>query len=768
MCIPIRKLQSVIIKMLMKKLLYILLYSLPMFCTAQDVNIPDPNFLAALIAEGVDTNGDGVIQVSEAAATDTLRVNNKSLNSMEGIQAFINLLYLECSGNPSLINLDLSLNTKLTGIFCHSNNLKTLDVSQNNLLQRLWCQVNGLNSLVIGDKPFLTQLWCGFNSIRSLDITGCPSLENISFNQNFIPNLDLSENYNLVKFEGKLNPIECLDFTNNTKLEYLDVDGNSNLRFLKINSTEITITFLAESNLQYICAPQQIWEKFNSDQISNAHLVEDCTYFDCDYFYQLSGTISNMENNCQKNSEVSYQNLAIQLTDSQNASIFTNLRDNDYRLFSNSGNIKIEPLLEHPELFELDPPFYEVSFDQDIDTLDFCFRPSTMLKTDVSINMYSTDVLQPGFEQEYSINLDNLGNQISNGQIKLVFDSKHLTFASSSENWTLTDNLLLLEYENLEALESREIILNFEVNSPTDINPLFGGETLSATIEIYPDVEDCNLSNNQFHLVESVVNSFDPNDKTSLTGAYILQDLLQSEITYRLRFENTGSAKARNISIIDTIDTDAFNINSAKIIAYSHYVELNIKGNVLDFSFNHIDLPFEDDINDGYVIFKIQLVDNLPIGTEINNFADIYFDFNSPIRTNTSQSIIVIDQDNDGYNNLEDCDDNNPEINPDATEIPNNGIDEDCNGEDLISVVDNLEALGISIFPNPVSDILNITQQESRSLIVELYDVEGRKVHYTVIGQKKNNIDLSNIVSGVYFIKISSKERVMYQKLIVR
>ncbi len=45
---------------------------------------------------------------------------------------------------------------------------------------------------------------------------------------------------------------------------------------------------------------------------------------------------------------------------------------------------------------------------------------------------------------------------------------------------------------------------------------------------------------------------------------------------------------------------------------------------------------------------------------------------------------LIIDEDGDGFNSDEDCDDADPEVNSEASEIPNNDVDEDCDGVALI------------------------------------------------------------------------------------
>ncbi len=58
--------------------------------------------------------------------------------------------------------------------------------------------------------------------------------------------------------------------------------------------------------------------------------------------------------------------------------------------------------------------------------------------------------------------------------------------------------------------------------------------------------------------------------------------------------------------------------------------------NKVEFIFENINLPFDDANNDGFVAFKIKTKSSLVLGDTFSNSANIYFDYNFPIVTNTA------------------------------------------------------------------------------------------------------------------------------------
>ncbi|MEB3346743.1 BspA family leucine-rich repeat surface protein, partial [Aquimarina gracilis] len=93
----------------------------------------DANFKAALVNDlNINTDNDNEITYAEAVAfTGTIDVRGLSINDLTGIEAFVNIIGLNCSDN-NLDALDISNNTALTRLYCENASLLHLNVSNGN------------------------------------------------------------------------------------------------------------------------------------------------------------------------------------------------------------------------------------------------------------------------------------------------------------------------------------------------------------------------------------------------------------------------------------------------------------------------------------------------------------------------------------------------------------------------------------------------------------------------------------------------------------
>jgi hypothetical protein len=74
---------------------------------------------------------------------------------------------------------------------------------------------------------------------------------------------------------------------------------------------------------------------------------------------------------------------------------------------------------------------------------------------------------------------------------------------------------------------------------------------------------------------------------------------------------------------------------------------------------------------------------------------------------------------------------------------------------------------GLSLYPNPVSNgKVYISTKNDLDKEIIIFDVLGKKVLQTMISSKELNV--SNLSSGVYIIKINENDATATRKLIVR
>ena len=219
----------------------------------------DPIFEGFML-EDFDLNGDKVLTVQEVENVRELELENLGINSVEGIQYFKNLEYIDVSDN-NIKKLDVSGLTKLKyvhfninqvssfkcdgcvalqAIMGRSNKLNNIDLSSvKESLQVLDLLNNELVKIDLTDMSILDYAAVGKNKLTSLSLAGCNKLSILTCNDNTLSSLEINDSPELLSLDCSNNFLNQLVLDKCTKLGNLDISGNSRITSIDLSKCPI-------------------------------------------------------------------------------------------------------------------------------------------------------------------------------------------------------------------------------------------------------------------------------------------------------------------------------------------------------------------------------------------------------------------------------------------------------------------------------------------------------------------------------------------------
>ena len=243
---------------------------------------------------------------------------------------------------------------------------------------------------------------------------------------------------------------------------------------------------------------------------------------------------------------------------------------------------------------------------------------------------------RPGFEKQFGITYENKGTvDILDAQIHFYLPAQ-LTYISSSEGGAYDGGLhaVVWDYDVITAGAVGWLWAKGQI--PADIAL---GTQLTSSATINPVAGDVNPADNEDSETQTVTGSLDPNDKLVSPEGFGESGLIARDqlLTYTVRFQNVGTDTAFTVVVRDML-SDNLDLGSLTIGASSHpYTFGIVEPRELVWTFNNILLPdstTNEPASNGFLKYTVMPLPGLPGGTAIDNFADIYFDYNAPVRTN--------------------------------------------------------------------------------------------------------------------------------------
>lgn len=316
------------------------------------------------------------------------------------------------------------------------------------------------------------------------------------------------------------------------------------------------------------------------------------------------------------------------------------------------------------------------------------------------------------------------GSVSQSGTVRVELIGKATIKGADKNAYTPNSNNGKIVLYNISSYNSVDIYNAFKLKIKVDTNAQ-SNDTITIKVRVSNSGSDVDTNNN-FKLFKYLVrNSYDPNEKE--VYPIDIPPLYNDWLTYTIHFQNTGSAPAFNIRLADTLDAN-LDIETFTVLNASHDKRVSLKGRALNIYFDDIMLPdsFTDkEGSKGFFQYKIKPINGLTKGNKIKNTAYIYFDYNTPVVTNTTVNEYV---------------------------EKNNSIIKINEGN-------------LMVYPNPSNGMFKLEYLSGEIYTIEVFNSVGSQIN---LNQSPTNetINLSLQAEGIYTAKVYTSSGVYFVKLI--
>jgi hypothetical protein len=669
-----------------------------------------PNLVSFFISQTGGVQGinlDGLTHLesfkfSPGGGGETLNDNNFDISDLVSLKRF------ELSGSQ-VTHLDFHNSPLLEELSWFSGNISSINASNLTNLKKLALSGSNLTELDLSGDINLQKLFFPSSQMTSLDLTGLTKLDDITVSGGQFTTLDFSGQTEITDGSPVYDFSNCPNLTSvNIKNGKFDAWGLSNSNC---------------PNLIYLCVDDIEMESL-AYSFTGINFNTYCDFVPGGNFNTITGMLTYYSEGCGNGSAIPMPNTKVTINDGADSGIAFTDQNGRYNFYTQSGNFTLTPEFANP-IFGVNPENATVGFTDNLsntETRDFCLSAvGTVENLEISLIPFGA---RPGFDAHYQLVYKNTGNQTMSGNVALAYNDSVLDLVQTNPATnTQSSGNLSWNYTQLLPFETRSIDITFNVNSPMETPAVNIGDVLHFDATIYPIIAGAN---NHASLDQVVVGSFDPNDKTCLEGETIPAEKVGDYLNYVIRFQNSGTAATENIVVTDVLDTDAFEVDSFQLVASSHPQMTRISGNKVEFVFEGINLPTEQDDetgSHGFVAFRIRTKNNLTAGASVSNKADIFFDYNFPITTNTATSVFQL------------------------------------------LARSQFEDSSVAVYPNPAKNQLTISAKDSIKS-TQLYDAMGRLIETDLQNSSTVSFDISRQTSGIYFLKIVTEKGSKTEKII--